>query len=203
MRRLHLSEQRSHIKPTRITIQVSSLSPGASTRPESPPSPIGSEPGTTEDETKARWNEYLKELGLPQVEEVGTGLPDRLRCRDSEVARILMSMLNTAAVPEVVAPPVDPVTVTETAGADAVTSGKAGPSTAAFRASVGGTETISPAGHEEVVVARLASVEEAINCATEENDEELFLALHTSLGWCVVVNAPRGSNILEIPLYII
>ena len=202
MRRLHLSEQRSHIKPTRITIQVSSLSPGASTRPESPPSTIRSEPGTTEDETKARWNEYLKELGLPQVEEVGTGLPDHLRCRDSEVARILMSILNTAAVPEVVAPPVDPVVVAETAGAGAVTSGEAGTSMAAFGATVRDTATTSRAGHEGAAT-RLASVEEAMNGATEENDEELFLALHTFLGWRVVVNVPRGSNISEIPLYII
>ena len=138
---------------------------------------IGARPGTKERETKARWNKYLEELRLPQVEAVGTGLPDHLRCRDSEVARILISMSNTAAVPAVVGPPVDPVVVAETAGAGAVTSGEAGPSTAALRASVRGTETTSPAGHEEVVVARLASVEEAIDSATEENDEELFLAL--------------------------
>ena len=111
-------------------------------------------------------------------------------------------MLNTAAVLEVVAPPVDTVLVAETAGAGAVTSGEAGPFMAAFGATVRDTATTSRAGHEGAAT-RLASVEEAIKCATEENDEELFLALHTSLGWCVVVNAPRGSNILEIPLYII
>ena len=137
---------------------------------------IGARPGKTEHETRARWNEYLKELGLPQVKKVGTGLLDHLRCRDSQAARILISMSNAAAVPAVGAPPIDPVAVAETAGAGAVTSGEAGPSTAAFRATVRGTETAPRAGHEEAAT-RLASVEEAMNGATEEDDQELFLAL--------------------------
>ena len=97
-----------------------------------------------------------------------------------------MSMSNAAAVPAVVPPPVvpppvvalpvDPVVVAETAGALAYTSGEAGPSTAAFGTTVGGAETTSRAGQEEAAT-RLASVEEAMNGGTEENDEELFLAL--------------------------
>ena len=137
---------------------------------------IGARPATKEHETLARWNEYLKELGLPQVEKVGTGLPDHLRCRDSGAARILMSMSNAAATPTVMVPSLVPITVAETAGAGAVISGEAGPSTAAFGATVRGPEIISRAGHEEAAT-RLASVEEAMNGATEENDKELFLAL--------------------------
>ena len=62
---------------------------------------IGSKPGTKENENRTQWNEYLSEVGFPQVEEVGTRLPDHLRCRDSDAARILMSMSNAAAIPTV------------------------------------------------------------------------------------------------------
>ena len=153
---------------------------------------IGARPETRGKKAKARWNEYLGELGLPQGREVGTGLPDHLRCRDPEAARILMSMSNAAAmpaavtpslgVPPVVAPPVNPVAVAETAGSGAATRGEAGPSTAAFRAGEAtvtgteGTETTSRAAHEEAAT-RLASVQETMDGATAENDEELFLAL--------------------------
>ena len=58
----------------------------------------------------------------------------------------------------------------------AVTSGEAGPSTAVFGATFRGSESTSRAGHEEAI-KRLVSVEEAMNGATEENDEELYLAL--------------------------
>ena len=108
-------------------------------------------------------------------------------------------MSNAAAVPTVEVSSVDPATVGETAGAEAVISGEAGTSTAAFGATVGDTATTSRAGHEGAAT-RLALVEEAMNGATEENDEELFLALHTFLGWRVVVNVPRGSKVLKTPL---
>ena len=124
---------------------------------------IGARLGTTEHENRALWNEYLRELGLPQVQRVGTGLPDHLRCRDSWAARVLASMPNTAAVPAVVAP-----AVAEMA--------EAGPSTAASRATARRFETPSRAGQEEAAT-RLASVQEAMRGATEENDEDLFLAL--------------------------
>ena len=65
---------------------------------------IGARPGTKEDENRAQWIEYLSELGFPPVKKVGTGLPDHLRCRDSDAARILMSMSNAAAMPTVVVP---------------------------------------------------------------------------------------------------
>ena len=137
---------------------------------------IGAGPETKEDEAQKRWNEYLNELGLPEGRRVGTELPDDLRCRDPWAARILVSMSNAAATPMVIVPPVVPTTVAETAGAGVVTSGEAGPSTAAYEATGRGNETTSPVGHEEAAT-RLASVEEAINGATEENDEDLFLAL--------------------------
>ena len=142
---------------------------------------IGAGPETKEDDARARWNDNLSELGLPQVRKVGTGLPDHLRCRDPEAARILAAM-SAVVAPPVVAPPVDPVAVAETAGSGAATRGEAGPSTAAFRAGVAtitgteGTETTSRAAHEEAAT-RLASVQEAMDGATEEHDEELSLAL--------------------------
>ena len=139
---------------------------------------IGARRGTKEKANRARWNEYLSELGFPQVGEVGTGLPDHLRCRNSDAARTLMSMSNAAATPTVVVPPVIPTTVAETAGAGAgaVTSAAAGPSTAASRATVGSSEIPSRAANEEGA-ARRASVEEAISGATEDNDLFLYLAL--------------------------
>ena len=151
---------------------------------------IGGSPGTKEDENLAQWNDYLSELGFPQVKKVGTGLPDHLRCRDSDTARTLMSMSNAAATPTVVVPPVIPTTVAETAGAGAgaVTSGAAGPltaaepstaagpSTAAPRATVGSNEITSRGANEEGA-ARRASVEAAISGATEDIDLDLYLAL--------------------------
>ena len=141
---------------------------------------IGAGPETKEDEAKERWNGYLSELGLPEGERVGTGLQDDLRCRDPWAARILVSMSSAAATPMVMAAPLVPTTVAETAGAGAgaVTSGEAGSSTVAFEATGRGNETTSPVGHEEAAT-RLASVEEAINGATEESDEDLFLALQS------------------------
>ena len=157
---------------------------------------IGARPGTKEDENRAQWIEYLSELGFPPVKKVGTGLPDHLRCRDSDAARILMSISNAAATPTVVVPPVIPTTVAETAGAGAgaVNSGEARPltaarpstaagpstaarpSTAASRATVGSNGITSQAANEDAE-ARRASVEEAISGATEDNDLYLYLAL--------------------------
>ena len=137
---------------------------------------IGAGPATKEDEAKERWNGYLSELGLPEAERVGTGLPNNLRCRDPWAARIPVSMSSAAATPMVMVPAIVPTTVAETAGAGAVTSGEARSSTTAFEATDRANDTTSPVGHEEAAT-RLASVEEAMNGATEESDKDLFLAL--------------------------
>ena len=159
---------------------------------------IGSRPGTTEYENRERWNEYLRELGLPQGQRVGTGLPDHLRCRDYWAARILASMPNTAAMSAIVTLSVEPAAVAEMAEAGDVISGEAGPSTAASRATASDFETTSPASHEGAAT-RLASVEKLLNGATKENDirpSQLSFSLQLSTTFLHILLKTHPSFVL-------
>ena len=119
---------------------------------------------------------------------VGTGLPDSYRCRDVWAARVLLDIARAVAPPMAVTPPADLGMAAETTrgilgGADpsaaastpVATSQAAVDEAARPRASV--EETISRAANEEAAI-RHASVQEAINGVTEQDDEELILALH-------------------------
>ena len=117
---------------------------------------------------------------------VGTGLPVAFRHRDGMAAAIIISMADTEASQMVRNPPVGLVTA---AGGSTTASGEAGPSMPAFRvadrSSVAAgphaltpssqSVTLPPLGNES---RRLASIQQAIDGATEGSDPELHGALH-------------------------
>ena len=158
-------------------------------------------------ETLRHWNGFLNSCGLPEVVRVGTGLPDDFREAGAiivDLSRGDFALSNANAGQRSPTPSVDAETAAATAEDDAVGSGEAGPSTAAFRAAArdsaaeglvllrasprvylttGSSQRTLSIPTSDSTARLTRRVEDAINSAMEGSDDHFHSALqfHTDL----------------------
>lgn len=122
---------------------------------------IGFEPVKKGEEALRLWNWYLRAHRLPEVDAVGTGLPDALRQQDGATQMAAASLSHvltteapavaaTAAIPQATGEPhphtshVNNMTATATTESGTVGSGGPGPSAVASRAASSGSAVAGP-----------------------------------------------------------
>ena len=151
---------------------------------------IGFEPVNKSDEALFLWRSYLGAHNLASVNTVGTGLPDALRHRGGARQAVVFLAARALGRTVTVGPPAVTATVgvPQAAGGPPFTTagglaesatvglGRAGPSTAAFRAAPSGPRETPRRENHRTLMTR--QVEDAIISAALNNDETLLLALH-------------------------